>query len=479
MRRILAWILSMTLVVVGLSSCHNSVSKTPVTVKPTEKPKTTETIKPTESPVISIEPTDQSNQKKIVVYTIVPDVLHMLEKFQELHPDFPYEIDDQISRLDTTGIEQVVVEATKAGKKDAPDLFVASLEEMLRFTKGDWSDYVCSYEDLGLDVEKLVKEAEINQYNQQVGLGADGKLRALSYENTQGTYIYRRSIAKKVWGTDEPSVIEKKLGHSWEEFLKAAKELKKKGYAIVSGHDELWEAIAGSANQPWVVDGKLTMDPKREAYLDLAKIIRDNEYDNGTSRWSEEWLLDMAGKGEKSVFGYFGPWWLASYMISEHSGGVKPGEGTYGDWAVCKPIMNFNTEGSYLLVNANSEEKDGIAQILQWMFFDTSEKGLPYLLANKEVHQYLTANCAVASSKVLKQVDATSDFLGGQNPFPIYAELAEEGTAKNVCEYDESLGAKWRQQVKLYADDKISREQAIEAFKNNVKENLGDKIIVE
>lgn len=48
-------------------------------------------------------------------------------------------------------------------------------------------------------------------------------------------FVYRLSVAKAVWGTDDPDFIKAKIGGgtgSWENYLSAAEELKKKGYAI-------------------------------------------------------------------------------------------------------------------------------------------------------------------------------------------------------------------------------------------------------
>lgn len=476
MKKIIVLFLSVSLIVGGLSACgkpSNTIQSPKVTITATNTPKITPTPQATE------KPTPDYARDRIVVYSLTEEIKTILEKYKELHPEFPYQFNFKIYATVEIGIEGGVITPIDEEAVDAPDLFVVNEAELLRFTKGDWSQYISSYEDLGLNVDDLVKNAGIDRFNIETGTGQDGKLKGLSYSSSQGTFIYRRSIAREVWGTDDPTVIGEKLGDSWEDFLKAAEELKKKGYAIVPGYDELWKVVEDSADKPWVMDGKLYIDPKREVYLDLAKTMKEHDLDNGWTQWQEEWYESMSGEGKGSAFGYFSAWWFPPYVAIHNSGGKKPGDGTYGDWAVCKPPLNFNMGDSRVLVNANTVKKEELGQIIDWMFFDTSEKGLQSLLANGTFNSKDNTKVAAASSKVLKQVDATSDFLGGQNPFTVYADLEDKGSGRSVSAYDDNIASYWLEQVRLYADGKISRKQAIEDFKKSIKENFKDKIIVE
>ena len=75
-------------------------------------------------------------------------------------------------------------------------------------------------------------------------------------------------------GTDDPAVIKDKIGPGWDKFFGAAEELKAQGIAIISGDGDLWHAVENSSDQGWVVDGKLTIDDKREGFLDLSKNLK-------------------------------------------------------------------------------------------------------------------------------------------------------------------------------------------------------------
>lgn len=84
--------------------------------------------------------------------------------------------------------------------------------------------------------------------------------------------------------------------------MKAAAELKARGYGIVSGYEDIWPAVNGRAGTPWIVDGKLHINPVREDFPDLAKALHDNGYTNGTTFWTDEWYADMKDAGQRKTF---------------------------------------------------------------------------------------------------------------------------------------------------------------------------------
>ena len=144
----------------------------------------------------------------------------------------------------------------------------------------------------------LLKKADIAQYTVDIGTNpATKQLVGLGYQATGGAFIYRRSIAKDVFGTDDPAVIKTKVGPGWDKFFQAAAALKAKGYGIVSGDGDIWHAIEGGSKQGWIVNGKLFIDKDREAFLDLSKKLKDNGYHNDTQDWTDAWFADMKDAG--------------------------------------------------------------------------------------------------------------------------------------------------------------------------------------
>ena len=279
--------------------------------------------------------TSSGDANTINVWAFTDEVPGMIEKFIEAHPDFGYDINTTIIATTDGAYQPALDQALAAGGAEAPDLYCAEAAFVLKYTQGDASQYAMPYADLGIDVDAALKEADIAQYTVDIGTNPDGKLVGLGYQATGGAFIYRRSIAKDVWGTDDPAEIAKKIGPGWDQFFTAAEELKAKNYGIVSGDGDMWHAVENSSDTGWIVDGKLNIDPKREEFLDLSKQLKDNGYHNDTQDWQDAWFADMKGEGEKQIFGFFGPAWLIIYTMAPNCGGEAVGEGTYGDWAVC------------------------------------------------------------------------------------------------------------------------------------------------
>jgi hypothetical protein len=320
--------------------------------------------------------------KVINLWSFTDEVPKMLTKYKELHPDFNYEVKTTIIATTDGAYQPALDQALMGGGSNAPDIYCVESAFVLKYTQGDAAQYAAPYKDLGINVDKLLKEADIAQYTVDIGTNKNGQLVGLGYQATGGAFIYRRSIAKAVWGTDDPKVIKTKVGPGWDKFFEAAAALKAKGYGIVSGDGDVWHAVEGGSKQGWIVNGKLFIDPDREAFLDISKKLKDNGYHNDTQDWTDAWFADMKDAGPKKIFGYFGPAWLINYVMAGNSGGSKPGEGTYGDWAVCEPPVGFFWGGTWLIANKDSKVKDVVGDIIEWVTLDSSNTGLQYYWAN-------------------------------------------------------------------------------------------------
>ena len=410
--------------------------------------------------------------KTINLWAFTDEVPNMIKKYKELHPDFDYDVKCTIIATTDGAYQPALDQALAAGGDSAPDMYCAESAFVLKYTQGDASQYAAAYDDLGIDTAKEIKDADIAQYSVDIGTNGDGKVVGLGYQATGGAFIYRRSIAKDVWGTDDPATIEAKVGPGWDKFFSAAADLKAKGYGIVSGDGDIWHAVENSSDNSWITDGELTIDPKREEFLDLSKKLKDNDYDNDTKDWQDAWFADMKGEGEKQIFGFFGPAWLINYTLAPNCGGEAVGEGTYGDWAICKPPVGFFWGGTWVLANKDSQKKEAVGKLIDWITLDCTKDGLQYMWANGTMNGDGGTKDCVASGTVMGMSDGSLDFLGGQNMFDVFVPANQYANGKNLTQYDETINQYWRDQVAEYSAGNKSKEEAIAAFKQNVADNL-------
>ena len=470
MKKLIAMLLAL-IMVLSLAACGGATAPAEPAPAP-EAPKAEAPADP--APAAPADPAKTT----LNIWAFTDEVPNMVNRYLELNPDFAAKYEVKTTIIATTdGLYQPALDqALAAGGADAPDLYAAEAAFILKYAQGDAAKYAAPYEDLGIDVAGDIKAADIAQYSVEIGTRpADGKVVALGYQATGGAFIYRRSIAKDVFGTDDPAVVAEKIGAgsgNWDKFYEAAAELKAKGYGIISGDGDLWHAVENSSDAGWIVDGKLTIDPKREAFLDLSKKLKDNGYHNDTQDWTDAWFADMKGEGAQGIFGFFGPAWLINYTLAPNCGGAAVGEGTYGDWAVCAPPVGFFWGGTWLLANNDSPNKEAVGEIIRWITLDATEDGLQYKWANGTTFGEGGTKDCVASGTVMAMSNGELDFLGGQNMFDAFVPANAYANGKCLTQYDETINSYWRDAVRQYTAGELSRDDAISFFKQQVADNL-------
>lgn len=409
------------------------------------------------------------------LWAFTDEVPGMMTKFLEAHPELAdkYEINTTIIAT-TDGAYQPALDAALANGE--VDLYAAESAFVLKYTQGDASEYAASYADLGIDVDAELEAADIAQYTVDIGTRpADGALVGLGYQATGGAFIYRRSIAKDVWGSDDPKVVAEKIGAgsgNWDAFFAAAQEVKDAGYAMISGDGDMWHAVENSSETGWIVDDTLNIDPAREAFLDLSKKLVDNGYHHDTSDWQEGWFADM--KKDGGVLGFYGPAWLINYTIAPNAG--EGDNSSAGDWGVCAPNIGFFWGGTWLLAGKNvvgTEKQDLIRDFIRWVTLDCTEDGLQYKWANGTLNGEGGTKDCVASGTVMAMSNGELDFLAGQNMFDAFVPANAYANGKNLTQYDETINTAWRDAVRQYAHGEVDRDTAIENFKTTVADTLG------
>ena len=469
MKKLLAMLLACVMVF-GLCACSGNSAPAATQAPATEAPKA-------EAPATEAPAADGS-KVTINVMSFTDEVPGMITKYMEAHPDVAAKYDVNTTIIATTdGLYQPALDqALQAGGADAPDIYCAESAFVLKYCQGDAAEFAATYEDLGIDVAAATKAADIAQYTIDIGTRpSDGKLVGLGYQATGGAFIYRRSIAKDVWGTDDPAVVAEKIGAgsgSWDAFFAAAEELKAKGYAIVSGDGDIWHAVENSSATGWIVDDALNIDPSREAFLDLSKKLVDNGYHHDTTDWQEGWFADM--KKDGGVLGFYGPAWLINYTLAPNAG--EGDNSSAGDWACCAPNIGFFWGGTWLLAGKSvvgTEKAEFVRDFINWVTLDATEDGLQYKWANGTLNGEGGTKDCVASGTVMAKSNGELEFLGGQNMFDAFVPANAYANGKNLTQYDETINTAWRDAVRQYAHGQVSRDEAIENFKTTVSDTLG------
>ena len=406
----------------------------------------------------------------INLWAFTDEVPGMVDKYiAKNYPDV--KVNTTIIATTDGAYQPALNEALKNGEVD---MYAAEAAFILKYSKGEMSEFAAPYKDLGIKIDAAIKAADIASYTVDIGSNEKGQVVGLGYQATGGCFIYNRSVAKTVFGSDDPKTVQAAIGggtQSWDKFWDAAAKCAAKDVAIVSGDGDIWHAIENSSDKGWIVDDKLYIDPKREAFLDVSKKLTDNGWSNGTQDWTDAWYADMAELGAKKVLGFFGPAWLINYVMAGNS------KDTYGDWAVCNSPIGFFWGGTWVLaskVGAKDKNKKPILKgIIEWITLDTSKDGLLYAWANGTLNGPGGTKDTVSSGTVMKISDGSLEFLKGQDMFDYFVPAGAYANGKNLTQHDEDINSIWRDQVRQYAAGNKTRDQAIKDFKQTVADKLG------
>ena len=409
--------------------------------------------------------------EEIELWSFTNEVPEMVNYYMNLNPDFASEYTVKCCVLSTSnGYTDLLDNGLENGGSDGPDIYVFEGADVMKYSQGSMCNYAMSYEDLGIDVDSEIAAADIAQYTVDVGTNPNGAVVALGYQATGGAMIYRRSIAIDVFGTDDPDEIAEIFGGgsgNWDAFWDAADTLKDNGVSVVSSTNDIWQVIYGSTDS-WIKDGALNTSSDRYEFFDMAYDLYDGGYTNNSGSWTEQWYADMNGTGDKPVFAFFGPAWLINYVMALNC------YDTYGDWAVCIPPVGFSWGGSWLFANQNTDQADGVRDLIYWITLDTSTEGLQYLWANGWLYDNGTSD-TVASGTVMNSISIESDFLDGQNMMDVYDECNKLATGDYLSEYDSVINSEFTTAVDSYAnpyyyiDNYGDLDAAIDMFEENVE----------
>ena len=304
---------------------------------------------------------------------------------------------------------------------DRIDLYVVEENYLRDYVEKGYSLDVMA--DVGLTTQEL---ADQFPYTQQMALDKEGRLKAVTWQATPGVFAYRRSIAKEVLGTDDPEKVQEAVS-DWDAFAETAERAAEEGFYMLSSYDDAYQVYADNVSGPWVEDGYLNIDPHLEEWAVQTRELADNGYIHGTEQWSDEWRADHTGDGE--VFGFFYSSWGIQYTLQSKAEGntdrdEEDGEesdvtSASGDYAVCKGPEPSHFGGQWIVAAPGSTDNKLVRSIMQTMTCD------PAVMKKitSDIHEFTNT---VSGMKELAESDYKAEVLGGQNPLPVFVEVAQE-----------------------------------------------------
>ncbi|MGF3104276.1 ABC transporter substrate-binding protein [Rossellomorea sp. DUT-2] len=346
----------------------------------------------------------------------------------------------------------------------APDVFTGEIAFLKQWVDAGY------WENLS---EKPYNVDEIKDkyvpYVFDLGKDKDGNVRALSWQTTPGGIFYRRSIAKEVLGTDDPTEVGNMM-NSMDNVFKVAEKMKEKGYSMFPDEGSIRWFSQGDNPQPWVNDkNELQLTDEKIEYMESAKKLRENNYTALAAEWSPSWFeamdkpIKMKENGkekETQVFSYVLPTWGLHSVLKTN---VKE---TAGDWAVTSGPSPYFWGGTWLGVYEKSENKE-LAYDFVKMMTQEDEFLTDWAKETGDVLSYLPVTNKIKD-------DFSEEFLGGQNNYQFFLEQAKEIEPGIVTKYDQQIDTFYGNAVQQYVDGKKSKDDAIKEFYKKVQNAYPD-----
>ena len=258
-----------------------------------------------------------------------------------------------------------------------------------------------------------------------------------------------------------PEEMQEKV-KDWDTFLATAREVNEKSAGatkLIPSNGDVWQVVRTVRSTPWVDDAyNLVIDDQVKWYFDFAKTLRDENLTAMATPWTEAW---NSGVGNDSIMGYFFSTWGIQWTMVGNSGGSKPGEGTYGDWAAVNGPQPYYWGGTWLTAATTCTNKALAKDIIEYFTIETGSMQ-DYCLKSKDYVNNTEAIQAI--------IDAgfSFDFLGGQDHYSLFQAVTPLIDISAMSAYDQNINICMDAEVNAYASGEKDYETAIQDFKDAV-----------
>ena len=355
-------------------------------------------------------------------------------------------------------LDEALMNQADASADDKVDIFLSETDYVYKYTDAA-ADVAMPLKDLGIDPDKDL--ADQYDFTKTTASDADGVQRGSTWQCCPGLLVYRRDIAKDVFGTDDPEEVGKKM-KDWDTAKATAEELKAKGYYTFASYADTFRLYGNSISQPWVEDGATTVNVDQQVmnWIKDSKEWLDAGYLNKTvkGQWNDDWNKAMGS--ESKVFAFLFPAWGIDFTL-------KPNwDGEDGEWAVTNPPQEYNWGGSYIHAATGTDNPEHAKDIILAL---TGNKD-NLLKISKDYSDF--TNTKSGMQEVAKDDTFASDFLGGQNPFTYFSPVAENIKIAPLSAYDQGCVELIQNAFSDYFQGQVDYDKAKSNFETAIKERI-------
>lgn len=357
-------------------------------------------------------------------------------------------------------LDEALMNQVDAAPDDKVDIFLSETDYVYKYTDAE-ADVAMPLEDLGIDPETDL--ADQYEFTKTTASDENGVQRGSTWQCCPGLLVYRRDIAKDVFGTDDPAAVGEKV-KDWDTLKATAEELKAKGYYTFSSYADTFRLYGNSISEPWVAAGDTTIkvDQKIMDWISDSKEWLDAGYldKNVKGQWNDDWNKAMSSSSK--VFAFLLPAWGIDFTLNPNW------DGGDGAWAVTNPPQEYNWGGSYIHACTGTDNPEHVKDIILSLTADKDN----LLKISKDYLDF--TNTVSGMQEAAESDEYASDFLGGQNPYQYYAPVAENIEIAPLSSYDQGCVELIQNSFSDYFQGNVDFDRAKSNFETAIKERYPD-----
>lgn len=291
---------------------------------------------------------------------------------------------------------------------------------------------------------------------------SSGKLVGVDQSIAPAGFAYKRNLATKYLGTDDPNEVYEMIS-TWDKFIETGKTVSEKSQGKVKmlpGFGDVLYAAKGQTTMSYVDGNTIDITSRMSQALETAikvrdaQIVGDNELD--TPSWNAEFAEN------ETIFFPAAPWSCEWHVAANDPEG-------HGNWALTKaPESGYTKGGTSVGIYNNSENKEAAFAYLVWTYF--SEEGS--IVSRDEIGQYSSLkSCYEGENAIYNEPGAYDDFFGGQNLAKYFVEEIVpniKGTQQETA-YETIVTEVFNKlNPQLSTDMSITAEDALKMYKEEI-----------
>ena len=358
-------------------------------------------------------------------------------------------------------LDEALMRQADAPADDKVDIFLSETDYVNKYTDAD-ADVAMPLTDLGIDPETDL--ADQYSFTKVTASDVNGVQRGSTWQCCPGLLVYRRDIAKDVFGTDDPEEIGENV-KDWDTLKATAEKLKEKGYFTFSSYADTFRLYGNSIANSWVSPGETTIkiDQKIMDWVSDSKEWLDAGYldKNVKGQWNDDWNKAMSSTSK--VFAFLFPAWGIDFTLKDNW------DGGDGAWGVTNPPQEYNWGGSYIHACTGTDNPQHVKEIILALTADKDN----LLKISREYADFTNTQSGMQDAAT-NDKEFSSDFLGGQNAYTYFTPVADSIKIAPLSAYDQGCVELIQNAFSDYFQGQVDFDKAKSNFETAIIERYPD-----